>query len=80
MYIDGVLDVTNFNYTNSGSMVFSGSAIGSTFRTPPVNFYPGSVDDLRTYTRVLSAADVKTLYQYTGNQLGFFKMSHLQGE
>jgi len=57
MYIDGVLDGTfngTLTYTPS-TITFNTSAIGSLVRTTVSNYFPGSVDDVRVFSKALSS-------------------------
>lgn len=60
-YIDGVPDVTNFNYTPS-TVTLNQMAVGCLWRTGTGNFYVGKIDIVRTYTVALSQANVTQLY------------------
>ncbi len=65
LYIDGVQDAQNFNYTPTGTYTLDRSSIGAQSKDI-VQFFPGTVDDLRLYNRVLSPADIAELYAYVG--------------
>lgn len=62
VYIDGVLDSTNFNYTPSATTITT-SSIGALNRLSGLSsFFAGSVDNVRTYRKVLSQTEVSGLY------------------
>ena len=61
VYVDGVLDATNFNYTR-GTLTLNTTSIGA-FRNSAVAVpFPGSIDEVRVYNRVLSATEAAALY------------------
>lgn len=70
MYVDGVLDTANFNYTPSGTFTFSADEIGAACDSGcgslgnMYQFMQGGMQEVRTYNRVLSQADVTQLYTY----------------
>ena len=59
LYIDAKLDATNFNYTRKTTTLLN-TFIGSQKATD--QFFNGTIDDVRVYSRVLSAAEVRRLY------------------
>ncbi len=61
LYIDGALDSQNFNYTKE-ILTLNRTSIGNVLRAAPAFYFNGSIDEVRTYTRALSAQDVKQLY------------------
>lgn len=58
IYVDGVLQ--NSGAVTYDSFVYSGTNIG---RTQYPEYFPGSIDDIRIYSRALSASEIKQLYQ-----------------
>ncbi len=62
LYIDGVQDATNFNYTRTGTFSMVYSTIASVNPSCSSNQFTGSLDDFRVYNRVLSLAEVADLY------------------
>ncbi|HJP81449.1 MAG TPA: LamG domain-containing protein [Candidatus Saccharimonadales bacterium] len=62
LYIDGVLDATNFNYTPSGVYTFNRSSLGFIDRFSPASFYRGSLSAFRVYNRVLSDQDAANFH------------------
>ena len=65
LYVDGVRDSTNYNYTPTGSYTNGLSSIGVLARgSAPsfTNYFQGTLDDLRIYNRALSVDEVKQLY------------------
>jgi len=63
LYIDGVQDSSDFSYTPGTPVALLRSRIGTInqFGTDE-SFFKGAIDDVRTYNRVLSADEVKRLY------------------
>lgn len=71
LYIDGVQDTANFNYTPARTAVGL-STIGATRNGSFFNgtkFLKGSIDDLRIYSRALSPSEVKQLYNLGAAQM-----------
>lgn len=63
LYIDGVQDPGNFNYTRSGSLTINRTGIGALIRAAITNWVNGQMDDVRIWNNtVLSSADVAALY------------------
>ncbi|MDE2041362.1 MAG: fibronectin type III domain-containing protein, partial [Patescibacteria group bacterium] len=66
LYIDGVRDATNFNYTLAATSlapcVYVGAEPFDSFCATGFNFSDGLIDDVRTYNRALSQSDVTALY------------------
>lgn len=69
LYIDGVADATNFNYSQSGTYTMDRTALGANVRTTVTNFFAGLARGMKTYTTALTAAQALQLY-LTGNVLG----------
>jgi hypothetical protein len=65
LYIDGVKDATNFNYTRSGAFSLDRSALMAHVDSGPDEYVRGILDDARIYNRALSAAEATRLYQQT---------------
>ncbi len=63
LYIDGVADASNFNYTRSGSFLQDASTIGCIQEVSCNDNFVGSIDEVRLYTRALTAAEAVKLYQ-----------------
>lgn len=74
LYVDGVKDTRNFDYTSTNAAAGRGTqtnqfgtydlevaAIGAVLRTTACCFFKGAVDDLRVYRFALSVADIKLL-------------------
>ncbi len=57
LYIDGVLDIADFNYTR-GVLTANATAVGALVRAAAGNFFAGSVDNVAIWRRALSAAEV----------------------
>lgn len=83
LYINGVLDSTNFNYTpGSGGYTLDRTAIGTLLRTSAGNSFAGGMYDARVYNRILTAQEAQDLadgkdidttdlaLQWIGNQNG----------
>ena len=80
-HICGVVDPSNNGsiYVN-GSLAASPSNIGTSYTAYNLfigasypgtsGFFPGQIDDVRIYNRVLSTADISELYAYTGGSSG----------
>jgi len=61
IYINGASDNTNTDHDGSPSA----GTLNIGFRTG-LNYYNGFIDDVRIYNRVISAAEVKTIYETFG--------------
>ena len=61
LYFDGVPDTANFNYTAGGGPTLNNTSVGALLRTPPVNFFPGKIDEIAVWRRVLSQSEIQTL-------------------
>ncbi|MBI5361327.1 MAG: DUF2341 domain-containing protein [Planctomycetes bacterium] len=61
LYIDGVLDATNFNYTPS-TLTLDRTCIGALMRAVPQYFFSGTIDEVRVYNRVLSTSEIASLF------------------
>jgi hypothetical protein len=68
LYVDGVSDATavsfsgslRTNQTNSLTIGADDAAIGA--GSTPLNYFNGTIDDVRIYNRALSATEVANLY------------------
>jgi len=82
IYVDGVSRVSNIMMTSATNDCPFEVAIGSqqvnnnglNCGGGQAQVFHGYIDDIRVYSRVLSANDIKQLYQYSGSTLGFFRM------
>ena len=61
LYIDGVQDAANFNYTPSGTFTFHNTVIGSLIRTTVSTgaIFNGQMDDIAVFERALTQAEVQ---------------------
>lgn len=67
LYIDGVADATNFNYTRSGSFNEDNSIIGATYYNNKWSGYlTGILFDIRCYNRCLTANEIAEIYHKRG--------------
>jgi len=84
LYINGVLDTTNYNYTPAGTYTMTSSGIGVIERSSPLNWFNGSLDEFKLYNAVLTQTDVTNLY-YSGltskeaNLKGHYKFNEGSG-
>lgn len=62
LYIDGIADAVNFNYTPSGTFTLNRTAVGALLRAASSNFSKVQITDVRTYTSAFTATQVKALY------------------
>ena len=56
LYIDGLADGGNFNYTR-GTMALDTTSIGGILRADPSHWFTGQIDEVRVYNRALSAGE-----------------------
>ncbi|MCF7975484.1 MAG: discoidin domain-containing protein [Phycisphaerae bacterium] len=56
LYIDGLLDGGDFNYTR-GTMALDTTTIGGILRAAPSHWFTGQIDEVRIYSRALSAGE-----------------------
>ena len=63
VYIDGNLDIANFNYTPAGTFTFNTTAIGTLVRAAisTAAIFNGSIDDVRIWERALTQDEVYDL-------------------
>ena len=61
LYIDGVQDPANFNYTPSGTFTFHNTVIGSLIRTTisTAAIFDGQMDDIAVWERPLTQSEVQ---------------------
>ena len=62
LYVDGVLDTANFNFTPSGTFAPTITTIGANKRTSVGTYFTGSLAYVSVIPAALTASDVKTLY------------------
>ena len=68
MYVDGATDACSngsWNYTPHTQGTITTSSIGALTRPNTGSFFTGTISDVRLYNRVLTAAEVHTLYAAT---------------
>ncbi len=70
LYIDGVKDATNFNYTPAGNFTITTDCIAAMCRGTTGYFFNGLIDEVKTYARELSSVEVTTLYNEGANASG----------
>ncbi|MDQ6632176.1 MAG: LamG domain-containing protein, partial [Verrucomicrobiota bacterium] len=59
-YVDGVLDATNFNYTNAGTFSFNTTTVGALVRAAvAANSFIGSIDEVALWERVLTQSEIQ---------------------
>jgi len=68
LYIDGIADLTNFNYTR-GATTLDRTSLGAVTRTTTGNFFAGSIDEVAVWSRALHANEIKQLYQRGASRL-----------
>ena len=56
LYVDGLLDGGDFNYTR-GTMALDTTSIGGILRADPSHWFTGQIDEVRIYSRALSAGE-----------------------
>jgi hypothetical protein len=64
LYVDGVQDPANFNYTRSGTFTFNNTVVGALVRTTvaaTTQWFNGQIDDLAMWERALTASEVADL-------------------
>lgn len=78
IYVDGVLDVSNFagtNLLNDPALIAVGCAIDASQADPndasPNQFFQGLLDDIQIYSVVLSSNQVQQLFQNPGSTIAF---------
>ena len=60
LYVDGVLDGGDFNYTRA-TLALDTTSIGGILRAAPSHFFTGQIDDVRIYNRALSLDEIAWL-------------------
>lgn len=80
LYINGVADATNFNYTPAGTYMLDRSSIGVVERGTPTNYFAGSLADFRLFSRVLTASEAMAFHNGQGISESGLKGSYLLGE
>lgn len=63
LYINGVADATNYNYTPATPYTLNTSAIGEVDRGTPTGFFRGSIGSTQLFNTALSAAQVLQVMQ-----------------
>lgn len=63
LYVDGVQDTNNFNYTR-GLLTPNITALGAVSRTNTVAFFNGQIDDVAVYRRSLTSNEVRYVMNY----------------
>lgn len=58
LYIDGVMDETDFSYTR-GSVTMNRTAVGALLRAGPGNYFWGDVDEVATWNRALTWTEIQ---------------------
>ncbi len=62
LYVDGLMDETNFNYSRSGqSLTLNQTAVSALQRSGPGNWLKSTVDDVAIWTRALTWSEVQSL-------------------
>ncbi len=60
VYVDGLLDTTNFNYTRP-ALTANTTTLGAIKRAAAGSFYTGAIDDVRLFSHALTAAEVQAV-------------------
>jgi len=58
LYVDGVPDGGDFNYTRGTMEALDTTSIGGILRAAPSHFFTGEIDEVRIYNRALSGGEV----------------------
>lgn len=66
LYIDGVLDAANFNYSRSGTFTLNRTGIAAVIRAAVSHWLDGELFDVRCYNRCLSANEIAEIYHKRG--------------
>lgn len=66
LYIDGVKDATNFNYTRSGTFTLNCTGIAAIIRAALSNWLNGELFDFRCYNRCLTPNEIAEIYHKRG--------------
>lgn len=63
LYVNGILESSSSDFNMAGIFSqFNNTAIGRVSTSTPANYMNGSLDDVRIYSRVLSADEIQQLY------------------
>lgn len=62
MYINGVVDTQNFNYTPTGVYTFNRTSLGALIRLASVDYFDGKIDEVAAYSRVLTPTEASNIY------------------
>lgn len=66
LYIDGILDATNFDYTRSGTFTLNRTGISAVIRAAVSNWLDGELFDIRCYNRCLTPNEIAEIYHKRG--------------
>jgi hypothetical protein len=58
LYVDGVLDETDYNYTR-GPLTLNQTSLGAVLRSTAGNYFFGDIDEVATWNRVLSWTEIQ---------------------
>lgn len=61
LYIDGVLDDSDFTYTRAGTLTLSQTAVGAIVRMTNSNHFAGALDDVAVWNRVLTFTEIQEI-------------------
>jgi hypothetical protein len=61
LYIDGVLDETDFNYTR-GSLTLDQTTVAAILRTSAASFFTGALDEVALWNRMLTFTEIQELH------------------
>ncbi|HTD85471.1 MAG TPA: LamG-like jellyroll fold domain-containing protein, partial [Candidatus Binatia bacterium] len=61
LYIDGVLDESDFTYTPGAAMTLDQTAIGAIVRAAVTSFFTGGLDEVAVWSRVLSLTEIQEI-------------------
>jgi len=61
LYVDGVLDATDFNYVR-GALTLHTTSIGGLLRATPGNYFGGTIDQVAVWRRSLSSTEVQQIF------------------
>lgn len=67
VYIDKVIDATNFNYVLSGTFLsLDRTSIGAIYASSPSSLFTGNIDQVRVYNAALNQTQVNACYANSG--------------